>query len=156
MKNFSILSPVKWLALLAVTILVTACGSDDPEKQAEKDRKKIIEYIEKHDLDAHELESGVFYVINKTGNGAFPTETSSVIINYSGKLISGKDFGGANYATFHLQSTILGFRYGIPMFNRGSNGILIIPSGLAYGPNGSFTIPPNAVLVYDIEMIDFN
>lgn len=156
MKHLKNLYSAKWLIALVLMVLFAACGSDDPEKQAEKDREKIIEYIEKHDLDAHELESGVFYVIEQTGNGNFPTENSTVIINYTGKLLSGKQFDAGYGSSFILRGTILGFRYGIPMFNRGSKGLLLVPSGLGYGPNGSFSIPPNAVLIFEIEMIDFN
>jgi FKBP-type peptidyl-prolyl cis-trans isomerase FkpA len=153
LKNFS---SAKWLVAIVLMVLFAACGSDDPEKQAAKDREKIIDYIEKHDLDAHELESGVFYVIEQTGNGNFPTENSTVVINYTGKLLSGKQFDVGFGSSLYLRGTILGFRYGIPMFNRGSKGLLLIPSGLGYGPNGSFSIPPNAVLIFEIEMIDFN
>lgn len=152
----------KFLANFFVATLLlamaSACGTDDPEKQAKRDRDKIIDYLKKNNLfeDAQELESGVFYIIEQEGVGAFPSQTSTVIINYTGKLLSGKEFGSVNGATLNLSGTILGFKYGIPMFNRGSKGMLLIPSGLAYGPNGSYTIPPNAILIYNIEMIDFN
>ncbi|MEE4177954.1 MAG: FKBP-type peptidyl-prolyl cis-trans isomerase [Bacteroides sp.] len=155
MKHFKNLSVIRFLIPVFILGLITSCGSDDPEKQAEKDREKILEYIEEHDLDAQELESGVFYVIEEEGSGSFPTETSTVIINYTGFLLDGDEFGAGTASTFNLNSTILGFKYGIPMFNRGSKGILLIPSGLAYGEYGSYTIPPNAVLIYNIEMIDF-
>lgn len=156
MKHFKNLFSAKWLLAIAILVLFAACGSDDPEKQAAKDREKIIEYIEKHNLDAHELETGVFYVIEQTGNGNFPTENSTVVLNYTGKLLSGKQFDVGFGSSLNLRGTILGFRYGIPMFNRGSKGLLLIPSGLGYGPNGSFSIPPNAVLIFEVEIIDFN
>jgi FKBP-type peptidyl-prolyl cis-trans isomerase FkpA len=156
MKHFKNLFSAKWLLAIAILVLFAACGSDDPEKQAAKDREKIIDYIEKHDLDAHELETGVFYVIEQTGNGNFPTENSTVVLNYTGKLLSGKQFDVGFGSSLNLRGTILGFRYGIPMFNRGSKGLLLIPSGLGYGPNGSFSIPPNAVLIFEVEIIDFN
>ena len=155
MKYLKHLLVSKALLVLPFFFLAVSCGSDDPERQAEKDREKILEYIAEHDLDAHELESGVFYVIEEEGSGSFPTEMSTVIINYTGNLLNGDEFGAGNGQTFNLNSTILGFKYGIPMFNRGSKGMLLIPSGMGYGEYGSYTIPPNAVLIYDIEMIDF-
>lgn len=156
MKNTSTLSPVKWMALLSIVLLLAACGSDDPEKIAAKDREKIIEYIEKNNLDAIEHESGVFYLITKGGSSTFPTQNSTVRLNYTGKLLNGKEFDGQTNAQFNLQNTILGFRHGIPMFDKGSEGMLLVPSGLGYGPNGTFSIPPNAVLIFEIELIDFN
>ena len=155
MKHFRYFPVTKALLAFPFLFLAVSCGSDDPERQAEKDREKILEYIAEHDLDAHELESGVFYVIEEEGNGNFPTETYTVIVNYTGYLLNGDEFSAATGQTLNLNSTILGFKYGIPMFNRGSKGMLLIPSGLGYGEYGSYTIPPNAVLIYEIEMIDF-
>jgi|LSQX01.3.fsa_nt_gb FKBP-type peptidyl-prolyl cis-trans isomerase len=155
MKPISFQTLLKPLFVLPFLIMAVSCGSDDPEKQAAKDREKILKYIEEHDLDAQELESGVFYLIEKAGSGSFPVETSTVEINYTGFLLDGEEFGGGQGQKFNLSATILGFKYGIPMFNRGSKGKLLIPSGLGYGVYGNYTIPPNAVLIYDIEMIDF-
>ncbi len=145
-----------WLFGILIMLIASSCGTDDPERQAERDRKKILDYIRTHQLTAHELESGVFYVINSPGSGSFPTQTSTVSVSYTGKLLSGKVFDTGIAQVFNLQQTILGFKYGIPMFNKGSKGKLLIPSGLGYGPNGTFSIPPNAVLIFEIEMIDFN
>lgn len=144
-----------WLITIALMVVAASCGSDDPEKQAARDRKKILDYIKTNKLNAHEHESGVFYVIQSTGTGPFPTQTSSVSVTYTGKLLNGKVFDSGIAQVFNLQQTILGFRYGIPMFNKGSKGKLLIPSGLGYGPYGTFSIPPNAVLIFDIELIDF-
>jgi FKBP-type peptidyl-prolyl cis-trans isomerase FkpA len=49
---------------------------------------------------------------------------------------------------------IRGWQLGIPEFKTGGFGKLIIPSSLAYGPSGSGSIPPNAVLVFDVELIE--
>ena len=43
---------------------------------------------------------------------------------------------------------------GIPYFKEGGSGKLLIPSALAYGPNGTTGIPPHSVLIFEIELIE--
>lgn len=146
------------ILIVLLAIFMSACGTDDPEKQAERDRKKIIDYLKKNGLEeqATELPSGVFYIITKEGEGPFPNETSAVSVTYVGKILSGREFASGYQTTIYLSSTfVVGLKYGLQMFNRGSEGMLFIPSGLGYGPYGSYNVPANAVLMYDIEMIDF-
>jgi FKBP-type peptidyl-prolyl cis-trans isomerase FkpA len=142
--------------MIFFAVLVFAgCGKDDPEKIAEKDREKILEYISENGLDAQEHESGVFYVIEAEGSGNHPTATSVVKLNYTGKLLDGKVFDSNWGSTMSLRNTIQGWQYGIPMFKKGGKGILLIPSGLGYGQWPTGSIPANSVLVFDIELIDF-
>ncbi|HSV87831.1 MAG TPA: FKBP-type peptidyl-prolyl cis-trans isomerase [Bacteroidales bacterium] len=148
-------SLIGWLILLSGLFFASSCGTDDPEKQAAKDREKIIEYLIQNNLQATELPSGVFYYIEQTGHGLFPTDSSTVIVTYTGTLLNGTQFDMGVQRQFHLPDAIPGFRHGIPMFNRGARGILLIPSGLAYGRSGTHTIPPNSVLIFNIEMFDW-
>lgn len=141
--------------LLFAVLLLVGCGKDDPERIAEKDRQKILEYISKNDLDAQEHESGVFYVIEVEGSGNHPTENSTVKLNYTGMLLDGKVFDSNWGSTMYLRNTIQGWQYGIPMFKKGGKGILLIPSGLGYGQWPTGSIPANSVLVFEIELIDF-
>lgn len=140
---------------ILVSLLVVSCGKDDPEKIAEKDREKILEYIAEHGIDAIEHESGVFYYIESQGSDAYPQRTSVVRMKYTGTLLDGDVFDGPNTTSLDLRSTILGWQYGIPLFSKGSSGILLIPSGLGYGQYPQLGIPANSVLKFDIEIIDF-
>ena len=58
-------------------------------------------------------------------------------------------------AEFGLNGVIPGWTEGIPLFKKGGKGKLLIPSALGYGPNGTFGIPGNTVLIFDIELISF-
>ena len=51
---------------------------------------------------------------------------------------------------------ILGWQEGITYFKEGGEGVLLIPSSLAYGNNGSGPIPGGAVLVFDVKLISVN
>lgn len=142
------------VGLLAVFVLA-GCGRDDPERIAERDREKIIEYINEHGLNAQEHESGVFYVIELEGSGGHPNANSVVKLNYTGKLLDGKVFDSGYGSTMRLMNTIQGWQHGIPMFRKGGKGMLLIPSGLGYGQWPTGSIPANSVLIFEIELIDY-
>ncbi|NJN77920.1 MAG: hypothetical protein HC803_05960 [Saprospiraceae bacterium] len=57
---------------------------------------------------------------------------------------------------FGLNQVIRGWQIAIPMLQKGGKGTFYIPSGLAYGSRGAGgVIPPNAVLIFDVELLDF-
>lgn len=152
MKQFFILFLLSSLAFLG-------CKDDDDDgMQAELDRMIILEYIADNNLTAEEDPSGLFYVIEEPGGEEKPTLTSSLYIAYKGMLINGVVFDqtehGAPYQTT-LQTVIEGWQIGVPKFGRGGKGKLLIPSHLGYGKSGAGVIPPNSVLIFDIELFNF-
>ena len=141
-------------ALLATSLLL-ACSV---ETQSEKDRETILNYIEDNNLSAEEHESGLFYVIEQPGSAERPSLADSVEVRYRGELTDGTVFDrtqGDSTIEFPLAGVIPGWQIGIPLFGRGGRGKLIIPSGLAYGPRRIGAIPPNSVLIFDVELVDF-
>ena len=146
------------LVFLCCSVVLTACKKDDfdPVEQARIDEDIIVSYIMNNNLDATRACSGLYFVIEEKGNGDTPTSSSTVTVNYKGYFTSGSVFdesSGAG-ATFSLTSVIAGWTEGIPLFNEGGNGILIVPSGLAYGNNERSGIPANSVLVFDVSVLD--
>lgn len=144
-----------WFFFALLVVLLPSCGTDDPERQAARDREKILEYLIENNLTAIEHETGVFYHIETPGAGLFPTRNSTVLLSYTGTFLDGNEFDAGAERTFHLPSAILGFQYGVPLFNRGARGFIIVPSGLAYGSTGTMTIGPNTILKFSVEIIDF-
>lgn len=142
--------------IIVLTVMMSACRKDDPKYIAERDRKRILEYLEKHDLEYIEHSSGVFIVVDNEGSGGHPSENSTVRMNYEGYLLDGTVFDSRTNAYMNLGNTVQGFRIGVQQFQRGGKGTILIPSALGYGqypPHG--VIPRNAVLIFDIEVIDF-
>lgn len=117
----------------------------------------ISRYLEVNDLVSEVTPSGLHYIVTQEGNGNFPNENSSVTVNYVGTLLNGQEFDANDDITFSLQQVIEGWTEGIPKFSVGGSGILIIPSDLAYGPSSpSPSIPPNSILRFDVDLLDFN
>ena len=120
--------------------------------------KEITDYIAKNKLTAQKSSTGLYYVINEAGTGAQPTATSNVTVAYKGYFTNGNVFDKSGDAgiSFGLQQVIKGWTEGIPYFKEGGNGILLIPSALGYGSNGSGPIPGGSVILFDVKLIKVN
>lgn len=103
-------------------------------------------------------ESGLQYKVIDEGTGAKPSGPSTqVTVHYAGQLIDGNEFDSSykrgEPATFALNQVIPGWTEGLQLMNEGAKYTFFIPGDLGYGPNGSRTIPPNATLVFEVELI---
>ena len=106
--------------------------------------------------------SGLTYIITKRGNGGRPKVGDTVVVNYTGTLMNGRKFdssydSGRAYA-FPLGKgrVIKGWDEGIAKLRTGDQAIFIIPSKLGYGPEGNGPIPPNASMIFIVELMDIN
>jgi len=104
------------------------------------------------------LPSGLQYKILQAGTGPKPAATDSVVCNYRGTLINGKEFDSSykrgQPATFPVGGVIKGWTEALQLMPAGSKWQLFIPSELAYGPRGAGAdIGPNATLVFEVELI---
>jgi FKBP-type peptidyl-prolyl cis-trans isomerase len=104
--------------------------------------------------------SGLQYKVITPGTGPSPKATSQVTVHYKGTLLDGKQFDSSydrgQPATFALNQVIPGWTEGVQLMNTGAKYQFWIPGDLAYGPQGSPpTIPPNATLVFEVELISF-
>ena len=139
---------------LTLVILILSCSKNKDYTQIDEDI--IQEYIADNNLDAVATGSGLYYVIETTGNGVFPDLSSVVTVAYTGKLTDGIIFDQSSSAgiSFPLTNVIQGWQEGIPLFSEGGRGKLLIPSALGYGNNAIGSIPANSVLIFDIELLD--
>jgi FKBP-type peptidyl-prolyl cis-trans isomerase len=140
-----------------ILVIFIACDKNE-ESQAEKDDRIIREYLANHDIEAEKHSSGLYYLISEEGTGSHPTANSVVTVKYVGYLTNGDVFDstqGSNTATFSLSSLIQGWRIGIPLLKPGGKGTFYIPSELGYGDRNVGSIPANSVLIFDIDLIEF-
>ena len=104
------------------------------------------------------LENGLQYeVLKDAPKGKKATPTSTVTVHYTGTLTNGEVFDSSRTrgtpAEFNLGQVIPGFKFGISLMTEGSSYRLFIPSDLGYGPQGNPKIPPNSVLIFEVELI---
>ena len=102
--------------------------------------------------------SGLQYKVMKEGNGAQPKPTDTVTVNYRGTLTDGTEFDSSfkrnQPATFPVGGVIKGWTEALQLMKVGSKYQLFIPPDLAYGKEGRPGIPPNSVLIFEVELMD--
>jgi FKBP-type peptidyl-prolyl cis-trans isomerase FklB len=104
------------------------------------------------------LPSGLQYKVLSAGTGPKPTASDSVVCNYRGTLIDGKEFDSSykrgQPATFPVGGVIKGWTEALQLMPVGSKWQLFVPSELAYGERGTGgDIGPNAVLIFEVELL---
>lgn len=129
--------------------------------------KDIAAYLKKNNITTQPQPSGLVYISEQAGTGAQAMVGRKVRVHYTGMLLNGKKFdssldrkdpktGKAEPFEFTLGAgqVIKGWDEGIALMKVGEKGRLIIPSKLGYGPRGaSDVIPPNATLVFEVELV---
>jgi FKBP-type peptidyl-prolyl cis-trans isomerase FkpA len=130
----------------------------------EPDSKAIEAYAAKNGLTMQKTASGVYYAITKPGSGPNAEPGKELTMNYTGTTLDGAKFDSNTDPAFNHVSpfkfnlgmgmVIPGWDEGMTMFNKGSKGILLIPSALAYGSRGNAKIKPNTILRFDVEVVD--
>lgn len=104
--------------------------------------------------------SGLQHRVITEGAGDSPKASDTVKVHYEGRLISGEIFDSSiargEPVSFPLNGVIPGWSEGVQLMKVGSKVEFTIPSALAYGPSGTGPIPPNSVLVFDVELLEIN
>ena len=105
-------------------------------------------------------ESGLEYVDNVVGTGDSPKKGQQVTVHYTGRLTNGQKFDssvdrGQPFAfTIGVGQVIKGWDEGVMSMKVGGKRTLTIPPDLGYGVRGAGNvIPPNATLVFDVELL---
>ncbi len=145
----------------AFDVLLNETGGKElaRERAEEAAQKKLIE--EKWP-NAVTTRSGLKYVVVAEGEGATPKPGSTISAHYTGTLLNGKKFdssvdrGEPISFPVGMGRVIPGWDEALVTMKKGEKRVLIIPPQLAYGPRGvPGAIPPNATLVFEVEMVDF-
>lgn len=144
---------------LLFIILFSCCDKTlSPEEQLQEDIRIIKQYLADNNLTADSTTNGLHYIITQEGTGGHPSLQSTVTVKYKGYLTDGSVFdqtSGSKTAKFNLSGLIEGWQIGIPLLKKGGKGTFLLPSAIGYGPGGSSSIPPNSVLIFEIELVDF-
>jgi cyclophilin family peptidyl-prolyl cis-trans isomerase len=135
------------------------------ERGRDKERMAMEEtanFIKKQWPDAITTPTGLQYVVVQKGTDEeTPVKGTKVKAHYTGKLLDGKKFdssydrGQPIDFPVGMGRVIQGWDEAFLSMTRGEKRILIIPAKLGYGPSGRGPIPPNATMVFDVELVDF-
>jgi FKBP-type peptidyl-prolyl cis-trans isomerase FkpA len=129
--------------------------------QGEKAAADWKEFLEEAagEKGAVKTDSGMVYQSLKDGNGASPTATDTVKVNYRGTLIDGREFDSSykrgTPAEFRLDGVIKCWTEGVQKMKEGGEARLVCPESIAYGDAGAGElILPGSTLVFEIELLE--
>jgi len=160
------------MLLIAVAFSFTGCNNDDDTdyeqeyadyqkqilEQFGKDTVIIKQYLVDHQLTATKHNSGIYYIIDEPGNEYHPNDYSLVEVKYCGFLTDSTVFaqtqGDETFSSL-LYDLIGGWRIGLPLIGKGGKILLFLPSYYAYGSYDNGNIKANSVIIFDIELVDF-
>jgi FKBP-type peptidyl-prolyl cis-trans isomerase FklB len=103
------------------------------------------------------LPSGLQYKELAEGSGKTPKAADNVTVNYKGTLLNGAEFDNSykrgQPATFKVNGVIKGWTEALQLMKEGSKWQLFIPPELGYGERGAGPVPPNSILIFEVELI---
>ena len=162
------------LLVSSLFMAVCVCQGETPvlpnlqsERNQAKAKKTVDELIaelkKKHPKAKFETtKSGMKYFVLKDGEGDKCGKGKKIKAHYTGTLMDGKKFDSSRDRgqpfefTVGIGQVIKGWDEALSDMKKGEQRLLILPPELAYGERGAGgVIPPNATLVFDVELIDF-
>ena len=140
----------KVLSVLMGILFLSSQGPVIAEEQAG------MKYWNEIKGEAVETDSGLQYKVLIMGEGRKPKPRSKVKVHYRGLFLNGSTFDSSfsedEPVSLSLKSVIKGWQEGIPLMPTGSVFVFLIPPELAYGTKASGVIPPNATLIFEVEL----
>jgi peptidylprolyl isomerase len=133
----------------------------EAQKEIERNSKASeLKAIESSVKGMEKTDSGLYYKMELEGKGKAPNSGQNVKVHYTGSLLDGSVFdssvqrGEPIDIPIGIGRVIPGWDEGIMLLKEGGKARFVIPSELGYGSQGAGgVIPPNATLVFDVELI---
>ncbi|HXL58669.1 MAG TPA: FKBP-type peptidyl-prolyl cis-trans isomerase [Chitinophagaceae bacterium] len=152
----------KVLILVFLPVLFFGClksGTSTPpctDVTPASEEAQIIAFCHANSITYTKDSSGVFYQILDPGTGTPPTLNSTVSVTYVAKFLDGilLDQTTTTPFTNQLNGLIAGWQIGLRLIAKGGHIKMVVPSSLCYGCNGRAGVPPNAIIYFDITLVD--
>lgn len=141
------------LLLLLTSLLVVSCRtySEDDKNQFDE---KIEAYLKKKKIQCERSDSGLYYKILEQGSGKKIQLKDKVSFTYKGTFLNGKTFDErVEPLEFQVEELIGAWQEAMLFLNEGGKAFLVTPPQLGYGTHKLNDIPPNSILVYELEVL---
>lgn len=145
---------MKYIGLIIILFTLSGCKtySDDELKTFDK---QIETYLNKNNIDCQRSSSGLYYKIIKEGEGRTIQFKDFVSFKYEGKLLDGTTFDKSSKPVeFKVEQLIGAWKEIMLELKEGGEAYLISPPQLGYGTRDLDDIPPNSILIFEIEVLE--
>jgi FKBP-type peptidyl-prolyl cis-trans isomerase FkpA len=150
------------IIILPALIYALSCNKSSPGyysctgPAAYQDSSTLLTYARDSGITATMDTSFLFYQIIDSGTVPHPNLNSLITVNYVSRIVNtGVLVDSADSASFHLDSLILGWQYGLQKIGKGGQIKLLVPSALAFGCSGSGNVQPNEPLYFEVTLLNF-
>lgn len=147
------------LLFLAAGLIISLVSCNPASKYQKAEKESISNYLNSHPTDTFKLEtSGLYYHDVLIGTGPAPAAHDTAYVIYTGKFLDGTVFDtnvGKTALIFPVAEGVLieGFDEGVTYMRQGGKAQFLVPSSLAYGTQGYYTIGGYTPLLYDVELV---
>jgi FKBP-type peptidyl-prolyl cis-trans isomerase len=165
--------------IMTLSLFLVACDKDDDKKEVEIVDIEVMDLEDYVDLyfPGAEPVDGMYVIIEEEGTGEIPFDGDFLYAYYVGKLLDKAPSEATPFDTLHQRPDVLpgekslvsfkmnmdkeatrtfipGWYSGFAQLKRGSKAVFLIPDSLAYGDDRRGIIPPNAALMFEVELIN--
>ena len=145
---------LNFLLFAVISTLLFSCGSYSEGELSEFDQE-IEKYMKSNKIDCEKSGSGLYYKIIEEGEGDFIQFTDKVLVKYRGTLLGGKKIDEQTEPIeMAVSAQINAWKELMLQLKKGSKAYMIVPPHLGYGEYTVDKIPPNSILVFELEIVD--
>ena len=145
---------MRTLTFIVILIVTASCGQTYSHEEKNKFDTKIEAFLNRKKINCDRSSSGLYYKIIAPGVGDIIQLKDEVTFKYKGSLLNGKVFDTVQEpVTFPVQSLIGAWKEVMLYLRPGGKAFLVSPPQLGYGQHDLDKIPPNSILVFEIEVV---
>jgi len=147
------------IIFISFNILFSSCLKNFNDEQIEKEKEALRDYIRFNDITEDPTNSGMYFIDSIVGTGLAPVTGDSLWVHFKGELLDGTLVQTTTDMSptiigFGIGQVIDGFDEGLSYMKRGGDATFIVPSWLAYGATGYYSIPGYTTLLYRVHLMD--
>jgi len=145
---------LKFLLIILPATLLFSCDAYSDEELNAFDAK-IEKYLKRKNIECKKSASGLYYKILEEGEGDFIQFTDKVMVTYKGSFLSGETFDEQTEPIeLKVSEQINAWKENMLQLKKGSKAYMIAPPQLGYGGYKIEKVPPNSILVFELEVVD--